>query len=206
MASKEGLSKHLLQNCPKFLFMAAPAPTDKFERVDPSDHIVLRGDVFVTPITGPASTKMKPLNTKLKAQEIAALPLHGVELVSISSCELLKLPVLKEGGVGLCAAFMIAGAASVMGSLWRVHPIVSLLLMHSFFKSFKFYANDKAECLRQAMLQLKQEYPNPLSLCFYNNLCCIQYGRPFNCTATPIRMKCVPQCAFVSGVQHRNVE
>jgi CHAT domain-containing protein len=57
----------------------------------------------------------------LTAEEVASLDLHGVEWVVLSACETaLGKPVPGEGLLGLRRAFAIAGARTLIASLWRV--------------------------------------------------------------------------------------
>jgi CHAT domain-containing protein len=62
--------------------------------------------------------------------------------------------------VGLTRAFFFAGTPSIIASLWRVDDAASALLMARFHSHLRDGLS-KAEALRQAQLEVREEYPNP---------------------------------------------
>lgn len=69
----------------------------------------------------------------LSAQEIASLPLDGVELVVLSGCETgLGTVAASEGVLGLERAFRVAGVRTVVASLWSVEDRSASLWMSRF--------------------------------------------------------------------------
>lgn len=93
--------------------------------------------------------------------EIAKLPLHGTRLVTLSSCES-ALGTYKEGhGVmGLPRSFLIAGAESVVASLWPVDDKATSELMQAFYYRLRM-GMGRAEALRDASAELRGRYPHP---------------------------------------------
>jgi CHAT domain-containing protein len=89
----------------------------------------------------------------LQLSDILALKLNA-ELVVLSACET-GLGTLHdgEGILGLTRAFLYAGAASAVVSLWKVEDQSTSLLMEKFYQWLKKGSN-KAEALRQAKLEI----------------------------------------------------
>jgi CHAT domain-containing protein/tetratricopeptide (TPR) repeat protein len=90
----------------------------------------------------------------LTALEVANLDLRGCELVVLSACDtgLGKLEA-GEGVLGLQSAFHLAGARTVVASLWSVNDPATSVLMERFYRNL--WADrplTRLEALRQAQL------------------------------------------------------
>ncbi len=70
----------------------------------------------------------------LQASEIVQLPLHA-NLVVLSACDTAVGPVEGEEGIAtLSRAFLLAGARTVVSTLWSIDDTFSLFLMKQFYK------------------------------------------------------------------------
>ncbi len=97
----------------------------------------------------------------LTAEDVARLDLLETELVVLSACET-GLGEVKtgEGVFGLGRAFMLAGAKTLVMSLWKVPDRATQELMVDFYERL-LRGEGRAEALRQAQLMLKERYPHP---------------------------------------------
>jgi CHAT domain-containing protein len=102
----------------------------------------------------------------LEVHEVYSLDLQQTDMVVLSACET-RLPHMgKEnvvsGGdeiVGLTRAFMYAGTPTVISTLWQVPDESSRMLMERFYTRYRS-GMGKASALRQAQLDVRQQYPH----------------------------------------------
>jgi CHAT domain-containing protein/tetratricopeptide (TPR) repeat protein len=89
----------------------------------------------------------------LTAAEVAQIDLRDTELVVLSACETgLGEVAGGEGILGLQRAFQLAGAKTVIASLWQVSDEATLALMAEFYRNLWQRRLGKREALRQAQL------------------------------------------------------
>lgn len=95
------------------------------------------------------------------AYELCRMNLTGTRLVVLSACLTAQGRVRAGQGVfGLQRAFLVAGAESVVGSLWRVQDEVTVVLMAAFYERLLDGA-PVLEALRAAAMEARRVDPHP---------------------------------------------
>ena len=97
----------------------------------------------------------------LTAAEIAQMELNA-ELVVLSACNTGQGRITGDGVVGLSRSLILAGVPSVVVSLWAVPDQPTGELMVEFYQQMETTDN-KAQALRQAMLVIREKYPDPVA-------------------------------------------
>jgi CHAT domain-containing protein/tetratricopeptide (TPR) repeat protein len=92
----------------------------------------------------------------LTAEEVAGLELSGTELVVLSACDT-GLGEIRtgEGVFGLRRAFFMAGARTLVLSLWKVSDLATTVLMERFYENLTGRGLGRSAALREAQLALR---------------------------------------------------
>lgn len=98
----------------------------------------------------------------LTAQELSNINLGSVDMVVMSACESGLGETSGEGVFGLQRGFKLAGANTLLMSLWKVDDTATQLLMKEFYKNY-LSGKSKLESLRLAQQSLRNnpEYSDP---------------------------------------------
>jgi CHAT domain-containing protein len=98
----------------------------------------------------------------LTAEDVSTMDLTDTELVVLSACETGLGQVLTgEGVLGLRRSFVLAGAKTLVMSLWKVPDEQTKELMVDFYKKLLLSGKPRTEALREAQLAMKEKYPHP---------------------------------------------
>jgi CHAT domain-containing protein len=97
----------------------------------------------------------------LNAVDVSSLDLGATDLAVLSACETgLGAAHVWEGVFGLRRAFALAGARTLVMSLWKVADRQTMELMLDFYEQL-LAGKPRAESLRDSQRKLKKRYPSP---------------------------------------------
>ena len=131
---------------------------DKLRTVQGEHPGLLSGLAFAGANTPPEPDKDDGILTAL---EVAALDLNQVDAVVLSACETgLGSVAGGEGLLGLQRAFQVAGARTVVASLWKVPDAATARLMQRFYENLWEKKLPKLEALREAQLWMLRDRSN----------------------------------------------
>ncbi|NOJ92511.1 CHAT domain-containing protein [Corallococcus coralloides] len=102
-----------------------------------------------------------PDNALATALELAGLDLWGTQLVVLSACDTGRGEIKNGQGVyGLRRAFIVAGAETVVTSMWAVQDQATSRLMELYYRNL-LAGQGRAVALREAMRAFRQLRPHP---------------------------------------------
>jgi len=108
----------------------------------------------------PMFSSLKLHDGWLTAADVLRLDLEGA-LVTLSACESGRNEVFAgDELIGLTRAFLGAGAATLVASLWLVQDQTTARLMEEWYEHLRKGVG-RAAALRNAQLALKERYPHP---------------------------------------------
>ena len=136
-----------------------PGHTDSVLR--PTDPLLRSGLVLAGAQAAKTGETRRPEDAVVTALELAGLDLWGTELVVLSACNTGRGDVkLGQGIYGLRRAFVVAGAETVVMSLWKVNDETTRALMESYYRNLRA-GKGRTTALREAMLALREKEPHP---------------------------------------------
>lgn len=132
-------------------------------KITNSNETMMRSGIALAGVSNYFRAKEKP-NTDdgiLTAYEVSNMDLGKTELVVLSACETgLGDITAGEGVFGLQRALRVAGAKTIITSLWTVNDEVTQMLMTEFY-SIWFSGISCRDAFNQAQKKIKEKYPEP---------------------------------------------
>jgi CHAT domain-containing protein/Tfp pilus assembly protein PilF len=108
-----------------------------------------------------SATQSPPDSALATALELSGLNLWGTQLVVLSACDTGRGDVrLGQGVYGLRRAFIVAGAETLVMSLWKVNDETTRTLMEAYYTNL-LAGQGRASALREAMRSLRAIKPEP---------------------------------------------
>jgi CHAT domain-containing protein len=159
-------------NSPKILHIATHGQFDRDNETSQEQKKLYENPLLKSKLilAGGENTRLKLVNNEsvdsgtedgyLTAYEVMNMNLDNTELVVLSACETGLGEIRNgEGVYGLQRAFQVAGAKSLIMSLWKVPDAPTQELMLSFYSKW-LGGMDKREAFRQSQMELAKNYPN----------------------------------------------
>ena len=128
----------------------------------PEDPLLRSGLVLANALAQGIQPGERRLEDSLvTALELAGMDLWGTQLVVLSACETGRGDVKRGQGVyGLRRALVVAGAETVVTSLWKVDDETTHELMAGYYRKL-LAGQGRTSALREAMRELRQTKPHP---------------------------------------------
>lgn len=143
-----------------FVGMDWSTPEDRQNRITKLKNPLLRSGLALTGAKTWLEGGSLPKEAEdglLTAEDVTTLDLTGTELVVLSACETgLGEVRTGEGVYGLRRAFVLAGAKTLIMSLWAVDDLATLILMDRFYENIIEGKSNYGEALREAQRYLRR--------------------------------------------------
>lgn len=129
------------------------------------DKALLRSGLFFSGVNIGLQGESLPDDVEdgvLTAQELSTMNLGNVDMVVMSACQSGLGETTGEGVFGLQRGFKLAGANTLLMSLWKVDDSATCLLMTEFYKNY-LGGESKHDALYHAQLKLRSnpEFADP---------------------------------------------
>jgi CHAT domain-containing protein len=150
------ISKEILQIPSKYVFTGNACTVETGHLFIPGSRIVHLATHGEARSDNPLDSFVVLLGGMLTAEDVRNLMLPHCELVTLSACKSGLGKIMSEGMVGLARAFMLAGARSLLVSLWSVEDESTKLIMEEFYKELIANGGHKAKALQAAMNSVRK--------------------------------------------------
>ena len=109
------------------------------ENASLEDKALTRSGLYLAGANNFLTNKSIPRNMEdglLSAYEISKLNLKNLDLVVLSACQTGLGEIMGDGVFGLQRGFKIAGAKSIIMSLWKVNDLSTQMMMTEFYRNY----------------------------------------------------------------------
>jgi CHAT domain-containing protein/Tfp pilus assembly protein PilF len=140
-----------------------PAVPGSFPAAQDLPDPLLRSGLVLAGADAPAAQLHAPSreHSLVTALELAGMDLWGSQLVVLSACDTGRGDIkLGQGVYGLRRALVVAGAETLVTSLWKVNDGTTRELMERYYRNL-MTGQGRATALRQAMRELRRQYAHP---------------------------------------------
>ncbi|HEX2572337.1 MAG TPA: CHAT domain-containing tetratricopeptide repeat protein [Polyangia bacterium] len=122
---------------------------------------LLRSGLVLAGAAGTAVPRARRQDALVTALEMSGMNLWGTELVVLSACETGRGEVkVGQGVYGLRRALVVAGAETVVTSLWRVDDETTRALMEAYYRNL-LSGLGRSQALDRAMKDMRAQHPHP---------------------------------------------
>ena len=98
----------------------------------------------------------------LTAEEARSLDLFGTQLVVLSACDTGQGELsVGQGVYGLRRAFLVAGAETLVTSLWQVNDAATGKLMTLYYQKLLKEKRGRLQAMQEAMQEMRKKYKHP---------------------------------------------
>ncbi|WNG43125.1 tetratricopeptide repeat protein [Archangium minus] len=131
-------------------------------REHPEDPLLRSGLVLAGANSTQESSGPAPLASSLvTALELGGMDLWGTQLVVLSACDTGRGDVkLGQGIYGLRRALVVAGAETVVSSLWKINDGKTSEFMEAFYRHL-LAGEGRVAALHSAMREMRRKHPHP---------------------------------------------
>lgn len=145
---------------PAHLFLGEEATEDRLRLFGPRSRFIHVATHGYFRQDNPMFSSIRLGNSLLSLFDLYQLQLNA-ELVTLSGCGTgMNVVIGGDELIGLVRGLLYAGAQTLMVSLWEVHDQSTAEFMRDFYGAYRTSAN-KANALRQAILNLRQKHQHP---------------------------------------------
>ncbi|MGL1863362.1 MAG: CHAT domain-containing protein [Pseudodesulfovibrio sp.] len=119
----------------------------------------LASGLIMAPTNGSAPNRLEDINPEdlLKVTDIMGLKINP-NLVFLSACDTARAKIGSgDEIIGLTRGFFVAGAPSVINTLWKIDDQSTAMLAKRFYENMLKKGMDKAEALKEAKLYVMQK-------------------------------------------------
>lgn len=130
---------------------------DSYDYTDP----LIRNGLKMAGCNTMTPGKFHTSNGYMTAKEISQLDLSSARMVVLSACNSGQGDIGEDGIYGLQRAFKMAGAQTLLMTLWEVDDAAANMMMQHFYTHLNKHKTTMRQAFNLALQELKDMYPEP---------------------------------------------